>query len=290
MEGTSFADSFAQPGAPERKAAQYVEMYGNKGLWANGWSIVTSHRLEPWDMASERPITEPWELYDLKQDPGQTRDLAAKEPARLAGMSRLFEEQAERFHVNPIGNLVDGLKDSARAARSDFARRGGIWRYPGPVGNIQQTVGPPLSSNAFTMEATLDLPAAAVSGPVFAGGGELGGIALYLRRGTLVFALNTMSGRSIEIAADKPLGRGKSRIELVFDRPRGPGAAAVSLKSGGVEIGRGSVPAEIMADFRIFELIGIGIDGGTPVLRDGQAEVPFPGGISEVVFDFSKPK
>jgi arylsulfatase A-like enzyme len=36
------------------------------------------------------------ELYDLKQDPGETRDLAAEQPQRVAELKKLLAEQAAR--------------------------------------------------------------------------------------------------------------------------------------------------------------------------------------------------
>jgi len=288
MDGASFAATLADAKAPAPRSAQYSEMFGNKGLWQDGWTIVTRHRVTPWDMRTSHPLTEQWELYDLSTDIAQTRDLAAAQPARVAAMAAEFERQAERYHVNPIGNIVEGMIETQRKAQADFAARGGVWRYPGPVGNIQQTVGPPVSALGFTQAATLDLPAdAAVSGPVFAGGGTLGGIALYLRGGKPVFVVNTLGGRSTEIAASEALPAGRTRLELRFDRPRGPGAASVAISAGGRVLASGAVPADIMAEFGVFELIGVGIDQGTPVLRGAKPGGALPAGISDVVFDFS---
>jgi len=288
MDGASFTASLADAKAPAARTAQYFEMFGNKGLWQDGWTIVTRHRVKPWEMTTSHPVDEKWELYDLSTDIAQAKDLAAAQPQRVAAMAAEFERQAERYHVNPIGNIVEGMVETQRKAQADFAARGGVWRYPGPVSNIQQTIGPPIAALGFTQAATLDLPAgAAVTGPVFAVGGTLGGMALYLRAGKPVFAVNTLDGRTHEIAASEALPAGTTRLELRFERPRGPGAASATITAGGRVLASGAVPADVMSGFGVFELLGVGIDHATPVLRGAQPGGTLAAGISDVVFDFS---
>ena len=62
MEGLSFAYTLADPKAADRKQAQYYEMFGNKGIWSGGWTAITRHRTETWDMTANKPHNEPWEL------------------------------------------------------------------------------------------------------------------------------------------------------------------------------------------------------------------------------------
>src|SRR4029450_6186450 len=46
-EGTSMVYSFDSPEASERHETQYFEMFGNRGIYHEGWSAVTKHRT-PW--------------------------------------------------------------------------------------------------------------------------------------------------------------------------------------------------------------------------------------------------
>ena len=41
MEGISLQYALNAKDAPNRTKAQYYELYGNKGLWSDGWTIVT---------------------------------------------------------------------------------------------------------------------------------------------------------------------------------------------------------------------------------------------------------
>ena len=46
-EGTSMVYSFDAPEMPKRHDLQYFEMFGNRGVYFQGWSAVTKHRT-PW--------------------------------------------------------------------------------------------------------------------------------------------------------------------------------------------------------------------------------------------------
>ncbi len=45
-----------------------------------------------------------WQLFDLAADPGETRDLAAQDPERLAAMREAYERYAEEVGVVPAGS------------------------------------------------------------------------------------------------------------------------------------------------------------------------------------------
>jgi arylsulfatase len=62
--GTSFVFSFEDADAPETHTTQYFEMFGNRGIYHEGWTASTRHSI-PWLMDSELPALENdvWELY-----------------------------------------------------------------------------------------------------------------------------------------------------------------------------------------------------------------------------------
>lgn len=58
------------------------ELFGNRSIRQGNWKIV-------W---SEKPVgSGKWELFDLAADPGETTDLAARQPARLAELVALWD-------------------------------------------------------------------------------------------------------------------------------------------------------------------------------------------------------
>lgn len=290
MEGSSITASFARAGDPREGRAQYVELYGDKGLWEKGWSIVTTHRTRTWDWNTAKTFDEPWELYDLVTDPGETRNLADSQPERVAQMARAFEEQAKRYNVYPIHNLSDTAVESMGNALADFKRRGGKWHFPGPVGNIPTTGGPPVSIKGFTMTAKLDLPEAGVTAPVFASGGQMGGIALYLNKGRPELLMNALDSSSVSVLADAALPAGASALELDLKKgERGEGgrtAYRVTIRSGGKVLADKTVQFALPWYFGLSETFGVGIDNGSTVLVGALADVPFPGKLTDVEFAF----
>lgn len=296
MDGLSFTSSFSDPKVPSRRQAQYFEMYGNRALWAQGWTVVTSHRTKTWSMVSPKTFDEPWELYDTVKDPGQTTDLAARHPAKVAELSKLFDEQAERHHVNPLGNIGDTAIYSMGKAAEDFARRGGKWRYAGPVASVTGQMAPPITSRSFTMSAKLDLPDASITGPVFAQGGRLGGIGLYLRSGKPVMIVNTIEGVQTEVASSEAMPVGVSTLAVDFaaspgavppSAPMTPIDYRVTIRSGTRVLAQGAMHTTLAATFGIAETFGVGVDTGSTVLTGVPDGISFAGGLSDVIFDFN---
>ncbi|MFM5932306.1 MAG: arylsulfatase [Novosphingobium sp.] len=290
MEGASIVASFAAQGSPRDGRAQYVELYGNKGLWEGGWQIVTTHRYRTWEWKTAPTFDEPWELYDVVRDPGQTTDLAAKFPERVSAMAAKFDEQAKRYNVAPIHNLSDTMAESIKRGRKAFADRGGKWRYSGIAGNIPNELVPPMTSMGFSIGADLDLPASGITGPIFAFGGQVGGMALYLDKGRPTLLVNSLAGDLIRADAAETIGPGKTRVEMVLHRGATASDGAsdyhVVFKSGGRPIGEATMHVAIPVYFGISEVFGVGIDDGSPVLAGARAGTPIPGGISNVLFDF----
>lgn len=80
--------------APSR--SQYFEITGKRGLWYDGWKIVTRH-----SEGDEYGIHE-WELYDVTTDLAEQFDLAAQHPEIVARLDREWWDAAERYSVLPL--------------------------------------------------------------------------------------------------------------------------------------------------------------------------------------------
>src|SRR5690348_9222474 len=91
MEGVSMAYSFNEAAAPDRHTVQYFEMFGNRGIYHDGWTAVTRHSI-PWQLQQTLPPFDEdvWELYDTTTDWTQAHDLAAEMPDKLAELQRLW--------------------------------------------------------------------------------------------------------------------------------------------------------------------------------------------------------
>ncbi len=79
--------------AADRRTTQYFEMFGNRGIYHEGWVACTRHSI-PWLMAAKLPPLKDdvWELYNVDEDFSQANNLAAKNPAKLKELQAVFPE------------------------------------------------------------------------------------------------------------------------------------------------------------------------------------------------------
>lgn len=114
MEGRSFAPAFNGT-ALTREAPLFWEHEGNKAVRDGDWKLV-------------QRFGEPWELYDIAHDRGESHDLAAAQPATVAKMAAQWDAWAERAFVDPwtskvAGGVTPGLLDGGRKAPARHKRR-----------------------------------------------------------------------------------------------------------------------------------------------------------------------
>src|SRR6266436_2818656 len=101
IEGVSMLYTFNDAGAAERRETQYFEMFGNRGIYHEGWTAVTRHKT-PWILVGEvTPAFDDdvWELYDTSKDWSQANDLAKAMPEKLHYLQRLWLIEATRYNV-----------------------------------------------------------------------------------------------------------------------------------------------------------------------------------------------
>ncbi|MFW2383636.1 MAG: arylsulfatase, partial [Acidimicrobiales bacterium] len=107
IEGASMTQTFDDPEAPDVRSIQYFEMFGNRGIYYNGWTAVTKHKT-PW-MAGTEKLPEfnddVWELY-APGDWSQANDLSAEQPDRLHEMQRLWLIEAVKYDVLPLDDRL----------------------------------------------------------------------------------------------------------------------------------------------------------------------------------------
>ena len=101
LEGVSMLSTLRNGDAPETHTVQYFEMFGNRGIYHNGWTAVTKHRT-PWTADTPPPFNDDvWELYG-PDDWTQAHDLAAENPDKLAELQRLWLIEAAKYNVIPL--------------------------------------------------------------------------------------------------------------------------------------------------------------------------------------------
>ncbi|MES2467965.1 MAG: arylsulfatase [Verrucomicrobiota bacterium] len=288
MDGVSMLYSADTPKAAERRITQYFEMFGNRGIYHEGWVACTRHSL-PWLMVPLPSLKDDvWELYDVDEDFSQANDLAKANPAKLKELQEIFMKEAIRNHVLPIDDRRSERFNPAIAGRPDLLNgRKTLTVYPGMTGMLE---------NAFinvkgvhhTIAAEVELKDDSTDGVILAQAGYFGGWVLYLKDGIPHHEYNWFAIERTNIAGSAALAPGKHTVayEFIPDSAQ-PGAGGKSILSvDGKKIAEAHIPKTQPFVFSADEGADVGLDGETNVSPDyKQGDNAFTGKIIKVTVE-----
>jgi arylsulfatase A-like enzyme len=308
IEGTSMAYTWdrANANAPSTRRTQYFEMFGNRGIYHDGWYANTRPISPPWRLAATLPTdvmnSYQWELYDLTKDWTQDNDLAASNPAKLKEMQELFMVEAAKYQVFPLDN---SLATRMVTPRPSLAAGRNVFTYSGELTGIPMGDAPQLLNTSYTITAEVDIPEGRPlglgapqpgDGMIATQGGRFGGWGFYVLRGKPVYVWNLLNLKRERWEGAEALSPGRHTLEFDF-RYDGLGFATLAFNniSG---IGRGGTGV-LKVDGRVVatqtmertiplilawdEAFDVGADTGTPVDdRDYQVPFRFSGRLSKV--------
>jgi arylsulfatase len=217
-------------------------MLGSRAIYHQGWKAVTFHplfRMHGEERDPDAPFDDDvWELYHLAEDVSETRDLAEKEPERLAAMIDLWWREAERNDVLPLDNRPMAAILSPRHEARDRAR----YRYFPGGAPVPETVAANVRNRSHTITATVHVADGVTpNGVLLALGCVLGGFSLYLRDGSLSYVHNLYGKERHRIASDTIVGAGDHQLQFVFTKTvdfSGRGELFVD----GTSVGSGDIP------------------------------------------------
>jgi len=121
LQGTSLVYTFNDPNAPSRHKIQYYYIFGSRSIYKDGWKAEVYHHPDVIDLSKPKagtaagPVvnnfdTDVWELYDLKTDFNERINVADKYPEKLKELKRLYDDQAQKYHIYPFIDWEDVLK------------------------------------------------------------------------------------------------------------------------------------------------------------------------------------
>jgi arylsulfatase A-like enzyme len=307
IEGVSFAYTFdkANADAPSRHHTQYFEMMGDHALYHDGWIASTKVIRPPWVVAG--PVNQDpfnnvtWELYDLKNDWTQSRDVAAEHPEKVAELKALFLKEAEKYNVLPLDASVAtrlvAPRPNITAGRSEFT-------YTVPLTGIPQGDSPLLMNTSYTITADIAVPEGGAEGMLLTSGGRFGGYGFYVLKGKPVFLWNLVDLRRIRWEGSEALSPGKHTLEFDF-KYNGLGAATLAfnnmsgigqsgtgvLKVDGKDVATQKMEHTIPLILQWDETFDIGSDTGTPVDdKDYQVPFNFTGKLNKLTIKVDRPQ
>jgi arylsulfatase len=284
MDGVSIASTFGDAKAKPVRERQYFEILSNRAIYDRGWIAAAQHTL-PWrqDLAPGNWENDKWELYNLDQDFSEANDLAAKNPAKLAEMKKLFDEEARKNNVYPLDDrgaarlaVPKPSPGGADPRRTKFTYYEGATRLP-------ETASPNTKNRSHRITAVIDMPDKGGEGIIVAAGGQSAGFALYVKDGKLNYHYNWFDRERSNVISKDPLPAGEFTVTVEFayvGGGLGKGGEAV-IGINGKEVGRARVPNTVAGRFGI-DTFGVGSDTGSPVANTYTAPFRFTGKIKRV--------
>ena len=291
MDGVSLVYSFDAPAAPERHRTQYFEMMGNHALYHDGWWANTTPVNAPWSrpQGTVLPSDYHWELYDLRHDFAQARDLAAKDPGTLADLQGRFRAEGQQNQVFPLDDRL--TLQRMQASEAQLPRTDHVVYWGGDL-SLPSAAAPSLLNRAYRITAEVDIATAGATGVVLALGGKFAGWSFYLKDGrpSAVLAVSQFERDVFRVTADSALPAGPARLVFDFRYDGGINAGGdLILSANGREIGRGRIGRSISKLVELTDTLDVGFDGSTKVTGDYAGDGHFPGRITKIDLKLGKP-
>ena len=275
MDGTSMVPSFTDADAPENHTTQYFAVFGNRGIYHDGWLASTVHNI-PWLFRQKLPAFEDdvWELYNLETDFSQAVNVAADNPAKLEEMLAVFDAEAIRNSVYPIDDRKAERAVPKAAGRPDILRgRTEMTFYDGMVSLPEFSIISIKGVN-YTVTAEIEVTESEAEGVIFSQGGRFGGWTIYLDGGRPTYEYNYHGLERTRMQGSEALPAGRHTLTLAFTsddlKTLGAGGTAV-LSLDGTEIAQARIPATVVSVFDFYDGANVGTDTDTPV-SDAYAE------------------
>jgi arylsulfatase len=287
IEGESFAASLTDADATERET-QFFSMLGMRAIYHQGWLANTLHPpISGWSNFDK----DVWELYDLKTDRAQSRNVAADHPERLEQLKGLWFYYAGIYNGLPLDDR-SALEIISTPRPQPSEPRDRYVYYP-HTADVPESVCVNIRRRSYTIAAGVTLDSTDAEGVLFAHGGVGGGHSLFVQGGRLHYVYNWLGERIQKVSSDAELEPGKHVLSAAFEKtgdeqPSMSAVGTLTLYVDDAEVGS----AEITTQPGMFSLVGdglcVGRDSASPVSPDYAAPFAFTGGtIDRVVVDVS---
>lgn len=279
LEGVSMVYSFNDKDAKTRHTTQYFEIFGNRGIYHDGWYACTKHVDVPWNLSVTKPFdNDVWELYDMTKDFSQSNNLAASNPEKLKELQGIFDQEARKYNVYPLDDRGGARFDPRTlplpaTGKTDFTYYAGAERIP-------EKSAPNFLGTSYNVDAQLTGLKGSENGVVMALGGVAGGWSIYMKNGVPYYVFNDFGENYYLIKGTTPL-KGDATLTLKV-KGNGPTKAAdAELLINGKPAGTTVVKRTPLSAFSGDETFDIGNDFGSPV-GDYKPSFKFTGTIKKV--------
>ncbi|WP_348812837.1 arylsulfatase [Flavobacterium maritimum] len=288
IEGTSLVYTFNDAKAAEKHTVQYFEMFGNRGVYEDGWFGRTIHRAawmqKPFNSLQE----DKWELFDTKNDFSLANNIAAKNPEKLKAMEDLFMKEAAKYYVLPIDDRLLERTNAEMMGRPTVMGDRTSVTYGEGMKGMGIDVFIDLRNKSYTITADVEVGADG-NGVIVCQGGRFGGLSFYMKEGKPAFSYNYLGLESTHTMAKQTLKPGKYKLTYDFKYDGGGmgkgGMGTISVN--GDKVAENRINRVQPGIFSVDDLADIGVDDGTHVADYGKSS-KFNGKINKVFIEQKK--
>ncbi|MET3650640.1 arylsulfatase [Dyella japonica] len=288
IEGVSMVYTFKKATSPSTHKIQYFEIFGNRGIYSDGWFAGTIHKA-PWEAKPRGDLeNDKWELYDTRSDFSLSSDVASSNPKKLKEMQDLFMREAIKYRVLPIDDRMLERTNAALVGRPDLMGDRTTLVLGAGMNGLTENTFINTKNRSFTITADLDIPKGGAKGVILAQGGRFGGWSLYLKDGRPTYCYNFLGLHQYVISSPKALSAGKVtvRMEFAYDGGGLGKGGVATLFVNGSKVASGRIEQTQPFAFSADETAGVGEDDATPVSADySEGEDTFTGQIGKVAIE-----
>jgi arylsulfatase A-like enzyme len=308
IEGVSFAHTFNDAKAGSRHYTQYFEMMSNRAIYHDDgrdrWRAVCPFPGPSFTEAKasfgELTLTEEklreldakgWELYNLGDDPTETKNLADTHRDALIEMIALWYAEAGKYKVFPLDS-----RGTARFAeqRPQLAEDRKVYVYYPHTQGVPENVAVKTLNRAFSLTAEVEIPKGGAEGVIICHGGNVGGYTFFIKEKKLHYVHNYVGADEFHVESKDEVPEGKVEMRFEFEptgQPviaKGKGAPGrAQLYINGKLVGQADFPVTIPLAIGIGGGLSVGRNPGAPVSRNYHPPFAFTGKIHKVTADVS---
>ncbi len=292
LDGKSMAYAFDDANAPTNHPEQYYELFGNRGIYKDGWKAVTIHGYRmPWELGKRANFEEDvWELYNINEDFSEANNLADENPEKLEELKARWEKLAWKNNVFPLHD--DMVQRIAKQQDILFGDKKEFVYYNPGARRIAEKTSPPVKGKSHSIETTLELKGNE-EGVIVACGAFTGGYTLFIKNNKVYYDYNYYNGNYYTLESPK-LGKGKVDIKFDFvekgSPKRGIPGGIGKLFINGKQVDEVNMEEMHISTFSLSETFDVGIDAGTPVSNKYTVKNHFPytGKLDKVIFTITE--
>jgi arylsulfatase A-like enzyme len=283
LPGVSMRYSFDDGKAKTQKEIQYYAMLGTRGLWQDGWKVVSVHG----------PLSgighfdkDAWELYNVDADRSESQNIAQENPEKTKNLVELWFDEAGKYDVLPLDDrsaveLTQTERPEAEPPRDTYIY------YPG-ASEVPEAVAVNVRGRSYKILANVDIETPDAQGILFAMGSRFGGHALFVKNQKLWYVYNFLGiPPEQQIVSSQAVPTGKHTLGVEFTK-ESTGEHGETLGTATLYIDDKAVGnAKIRTQIGNFTLCGdglcVGRDSSDPVSKEYGPGFPFTGGTIQGV-------